>query len=201
MSLVTRYLVGISSRLNRPRTWLAVLGSVFMLIALAWTPVEAGNDSDSPFVVSHTPATDENQVPVDEAIVVSWSQPMAANTDFVVTGPMGFVAGTFDYDELSYSVSFAPYKDLEPAARYGVIVAGQTDAMGRKQDEVVQWSFNTVAPTAVTLAEFSAKPTVRQSWWWSAWPWLMLLISAVSLMGFVRVWMRQGPIRWVEKPD
>jgi len=200
MSLVTENLIGVLCGFGRLRLWSVATGCAFALIALTWLPVGAMSQSDSPIVLSHSPAADAIQVPVDKVITVAWSQPMAAGTDFVVTGPMGFVGGTFAYDKLSYSVSFAPDNELEPAARYGVVVAGQTDAAGRVQNEVVQWSFDTVAPTSVLLAEFDAKPTVRQAWWWTAWPWLMVLISAVSLTGFFRVWM-QSPIRWVERPE
>ncbi|MCI0395136.1 MAG: hypothetical protein L0332_17680 [Chloroflexi bacterium] len=41
-------------------------------------------------------------------------------------------------------------------------------------------------PLSISLVEFTGSD-VTQSWWWVSWPWLMLLITIVSLYGFIRL--------------
>lgn len=42
-------------------------------------------------------------------------------------------------------------------------------------------------PLSVTLLDITAAPSVTQQWWWIAWPWMMLLLALLSLIGYVLV--------------
>jgi hypothetical protein len=44
-------------------------------------------------------------------------------------------------------------------------------------------------PTSVDLVIFAEKGSVTESWWWISWPWLMALLSALSLVGLV--WIKR----------
>lgn len=143
-------------------------------------------------VVAFAPGVDAVGVPVNAVVSVRWNQPMNPNATFVVSGPSGVVEGEFAVHQQGLQVTFTPSVFLEPATRYDVLIANQRDAEGRVQKDPVHWSFQTVSPTSVSLTEFTAKPSARQAWWWTAWPWLMLLISTFSLIGFVRVWGRRS---------
>lgn len=147
---------------------------------------------EPPTVFSHTPELEATHVPVEVVITVVWDRPMRPNTNFAVTGPEGFVQGTFRYDEETYTVTFQPHENLTPDTRYGVLVAGQVDANGLIQEEPYQWHFNTVAPTSVSIVSFdSADENSLQNWLWSSWPWLMVIISTLSLVGFLGIWGRR----------
>jgi hypothetical protein len=41
--------------------------------------------------------------------------------------------------------------------------------------------------SSVTLLDISAAPSLTQRWWWVAWPWLMLLLALLSLIGYVLI--------------
>ena len=43
------------------------------------------------------------------------------------------------------------------------------------------------APTSVDLVLFGEEPDITNSWWWVSWPWLMVLITAFSLVGVLLV--------------
>ena len=166
--------------------------NVFLLLVFLITSYSVSFAADrAPFVANHKPRESEIGVRLDASVSITWSQPMASDTEFVVNGPDGPLEGKFDYDPESYTVSFTPVIDLTQATHYSVLIQGQVDAVGRVQEEQFQWSFDTVAPTSVTLAQFSAKPDLRQSWWWSAWPSMMILISVLSLVGFILVWEKR----------
>jgi hypothetical protein len=140
-----------------------------------------------PQVLSHSPGADARQVPLDTAIAVRWSKPMAPGASFFVVGPYGFVDGAYDYDPSSYTITFIPGAELRPSTRYGVLVIGQADAMGQRQRERVEWSFRTVEPRPAQLSEFGQEDGIKDNWLWSAWPWLMLLVAVVFLAGFIRM--------------
>lgn len=140
-----------------------------------------------PRVLSHSPEADASQVPLDTAIAVTWSKPMSPGASFFVLGPYGFVDGAYSYDPSSYTVTFVPGAQLRPSTRYGVLVIGQTDAMGQRQRDPVEWSFRTVEPLPAQLSEFGQEDGIAENWLWSAWPWLMLLVAVVFLAGFIRM--------------
>jgi hypothetical protein len=153
----------------------------------------AGNDKPAPHepptVVSHTPAVNEIQAPINGVVSVVWDRPMQPDTNFTVTGPEGFIPGAFWYDSSSYTVTFLPAYDFMPDTRYGVLVAGQIDINGQVQQAPYQWNFDTVAPPSVTIITFGTdNQSAWQNWWWSSWPWLMAAISIFSLIGFLIIW-------------
>lgn len=176
---------------------LLVLAAVLALSLAAARPASASGIG--PEVISFSPAADASQVSVDAVVSVTWDRPMAPQSDFVVTSPAGFVNGTFSYDPQTFTVTFTPDEFLRPDTRYDALVTGQIDAQGRWQQEMVQWNFTTVVPTSVSLTDFSPADT-GSNWWWTSWPWLMLLISAASLAGLIRVWRRR-PSLDVAAPD
>jgi hypothetical protein len=85
-------------------------------------------------------------------------------------------------------VTFIPDQNFAPDTRYGVLVAGQIDLEGNVQEEPLQWNFDTVTPTSVSLVTLSSDQNSQGHWWWSAWLWLMVLISVLSLAGFLVLW-------------
>jgi hypothetical protein len=173
--------------------YLLVAGAVLMLLlgGLGTARADSGKPLGGPIVVAQTPARGAEQVALDAAISIIWSQAMSPDSTFVLSGPQGIVPGAFTYDEISFTVTFLPASDLSPSIRYDGVVEGQVDAQGRVQLEPVRWHFSTVTPTSVSLVEFSARRGVEETWWWSAWPWMMLLVSLFSLIGFVRVWKQR----------
>jgi hypothetical protein len=52
-----------------------------------------------------------------------------------------------------------------------------------------QFNFDNMVLTSVELVTLAEKPTITDSWWWVSWPWLMVLLTAVSLIGVV--WIKR----------
>jgi glycosidase/fibronectin type 3 domain-containing protein len=142
-----------------------------------------------PIIVDHFPADGASNQPIDTTISVSWSQAMGVGTDFLVVGPDGPISGTFTYYANTYTYVFTPSTLLAVGATYTVTAAGQTDAGGDSQQVPAQFNFDTMVPTSVELVTLAEKPTITDSWWWVSWPWLMVLLTAVSLIGVV--WIKR----------
>ena len=106
-----------------------------------------------PLVVSHAPAAGAVGVPLDTTVVVHWSIPMEPDTDFLVEGLDGTVAGIFSYDEVAQSVTFIPDADLEPGTTYLVTISGAVSVgipggdAGSQQSPVV-FNFTTITISA-----------------------------------------------------
>jgi hypothetical protein len=100
-----------------------------------------------PYVVSHTPASEATDVPLDATVSVVWNQAMDPASDFEVAGPAGPLGGTFGYDDASFSLTFTPTLSLVENSVYTVTVAGQSDAAGDGQQVATQWSFTTSSLT------------------------------------------------------
>ncbi|MCA9925353.1 MAG: Ig-like domain-containing protein, partial [Anaerolineales bacterium] len=109
-----------------------------------------------PLVVSTSPADGATDVLVNTAVSVVWSVPMEPDTDFVVEGPGGPVAGSFAYDDVTQTVTFTPDALLAKGATYTVTVAGAVSVgipggdSGVQQMPVV-FSFTTEPPTVPEL--------------------------------------------------
>ena len=189
-------------RYSRIGRYILVAVAVLMLLfsGLGTSEADIGTPLDGPVVVTHTPALGAEQVALDAIISVTWNQAMSPDSTFVVSGPQGVIPGVFTYDETSFTMTFVPASGLSHSMLYDVVVEGQVDLRGRVQMEPVRWHFNTLTPTSVSLVEFSARRGVEQTWWWAAWPWLMVLVSLLSLIGFVRVW-KQRPRYGIKGPD
>jgi hypothetical protein len=172
-------------------TLLAALAIILALGLAGVRPTSA--DGLAPRVVGFSPTANASQVSVDAVVTVTWDRPMAPESDFVVTSSAGFVDGTFAYNPQTFTITFSPREYLRPETRYDALVTGQIDAQGQWQQELVQWSFTTVVPTSVSLTDFSPADT-GSNWWWTAWPWLMLFVSAGSLVGLFRLVNRRPAV-------
>jgi hypothetical protein len=144
-----------------------------------------------PIVVDHFPIDGTSTVPIDTHISVSWSQAMSVGTEFNVEGPEGPISGTFTYLFNTFTYVFTPAQMLDIGETYTVTAAGQTDAGGDVQQVPVQFSFDTMVPTSVELVAIGEKPGVTDSWWWVSWPWLMVVLMALSLVGLLWINRRQ----------
>jgi hypothetical protein len=174
------------AKVRRAAVALAFLG------ALLWVGVTHAVTIEGPRVVSQTPAAAATAVELDTLISITWDRPMAAGTKFAVAGPGGPVAGWFSYEPENRSVIFHPAGLLIPGAEYRVTVSGQRGASGAVQPSPLEWSFQTAGPTSVSLAEFTAGPPIATNWWWTTWPWLMVILSALSLLGLLWVWRQRS---------
>jgi hypothetical protein len=142
-----------------------------------------------PIVVDHFPRDGESSLPIDTTISVSWSQPMGVGAGFLVEGPGGPVIGSFTYYANTYTHVFAPADLLHIGATYTITAARQTDAGQDIQQVPVQFAFDTMVPTSVDLVVLAEKESITESWWWVSWPWLMVLLTAISLSGVV--WIKR----------
>jgi hypothetical protein len=99
---------------------------LLLLLASAGTALADGSHIpiEAPVVLSYTPEADAVQFPVNGVITVVWDRPMLSDTNFRVTGPEGFVPGSFFYNPNVYTVTFIPDQNFAPDTRYGVLVAG-----------------------------------------------------------------------------
>ncbi len=96
-----------------------------------------------PFVTGFSPAAGATGVYTDTVIQVTWNQSMTISTTFSVIGPAGPVAGTFSYDDPSWTVTFTPDQPLRTGTTYTVIVEGQRDLHNDLQFAPIEWSFTT----------------------------------------------------------
>ena len=142
-----------------------------------------------PIVIDHFPRDGASSLPIDSTFSVSWSQPMGVGTGFLVVGPGGPVSGSFTYYANTFTYVFEPVDLLNIGATYAITVAGQTDAGQDVQQVPVQFAFDTMVPTSVDLVVLAEKGSITDSWWWVSWPWLMVLLTAVSLSGLV--WIKR----------
>lgn len=150
-----------------------------------------------PIVIDHFPRDGASSLPIDSTFSVSWSQPMGVGTGFLVAGPEGPVSGSFTYYANTYTYVFEPEDLLHIGATYAITVAGQTDAGQDVQQVPVQFAFDTMVPTSVDLVVLAEKESITDSWWWVSWPWLMVLLTAVSLSGLV--WLKRRRTVLAEK--
>lgn len=117
-------------------------------LLLLGCPAEEGAapDLDAPQPTVLTPSPESAEVPVDAAVVVSFSEaidPASVGDDtLVLIGPDGWVPGALvvDGDQLT----LRPDMPLLPEARYTVTLDGSVaDAHGNRLGEPVRWSFDT----------------------------------------------------------
>ena len=168
--------------------WRRSLSCVFTAVLVLTTVNRVQATDAAPTIVDHAPKAFDSGVPLYSEISVTWSQPMSVDSSFIVSGPEGSVTGDFTYDPDSFTVRFTPGSRLDPETRYEVTVENQVDVTGRSQLNAIQWTFHTVAPTKVSIAQFSSKHNIKQNWWWTAWPSMMILVSLISLVGFIVIW-------------
>lgn len=93
----------------------------------------AGSDSIAPTVISSTPSSGSNNLPVNTIIELVFSEPIAPlNTGAAVTltSPAGNIAGSTSLDSTSTALSFAPDALLAVSTTYTLRVTGVTDRTG-----------------------------------------------------------------------
>ena len=103
-----------------------------------------------PLVASHSPADGATAVPLDSAVSVVWSIPMQPDTDFMVMGPDGVIAGSFAYDTGTQTVTFTPDANLQAGTIYEVSIndavsVGVPGGDSGAQQSPVNFSFTTIS--------------------------------------------------------
>lgn len=98
-----------------------------------------------------SPADGSTSVPLTSPVTVSWSIPMAPDTDFVVSGPAGTVPGSFAYDAAGQTVTFTPAAPLEPGTTYDVTIAGASSVGVPGGDSGVQQVGVTTQFTTISI--------------------------------------------------
>ncbi|MCB8961571.1 MAG: alpha amylase N-terminal ig-like domain-containing protein, partial [Ardenticatenales bacterium] len=128
------------------------------LVDLTATDWGAGSDSTKavqywrdPLVTAVSPADGSTSVPLTSPVTVSWSIPMAPDTDFVVSGPAGTVPGSFAYDAAGQTVTFTPAAPLEPGTTYDVTIAGASSVGVPGGDSGVQQVGVTTQFTTISI--------------------------------------------------
>jgi hypothetical protein len=174
--------------------WRCSISFVFAFVLVVTTAKMLQATDAAPTIVDHTPKAFDSSISLYPEISVTWSQPMSFDSSFVVSGPEGPVSGDFTYDPDSFTVRFTPDSRLDQETRYEITVENQVDATGRSQLKAIKWTFHTVAPKKVSIAQFSSKHNIKQNWWWTAWPSMMILISLISLIGFVIIWEKRSDV-------
>ena len=66
----------------------------------------------------------------------------------------------------------------------GIIESGE-----ESQRAAVETKSSSQVPPSVDLVAFGGGQSITDSWWWVSWPWLMVLLSAIFLAGFI--WIKR----------
>ncbi len=96
-----------------------------------------------PIVTAVSPVDGSLDVALDSVVTTTWSQPMPAAACFVVTGPLGPVAGSCYYDPIFQAVTFTPAEPLLPQTSYTVTASGLVDEHGDVQQVPFTSTFKT----------------------------------------------------------
>jgi len=96
-----------------------------------------------PIVTAVSPADGSLEVGLDSVITTTWSQPMPTTACFVVTGPLGPVAGGCSYDSGTQTITFTPTEALRPQTTYTVTASGLLDDHGDTQQVPFTSTFKT----------------------------------------------------------
>jgi len=96
-----------------------------------------------PIVTSVNPEDGSVDVSLDSVIITNWSQPMPTDACFVVTGPLGPVAGTCFYDTQFQAIHFTPDEPFLPQTIYTVVASGLVDDHGDVQQVPFTSTFKT----------------------------------------------------------
>ena len=112
-----------------------------------------------PTVLSASPGAGARSVPVNDSVVVTFSEPIASGSGTVtLTGPSGAVAGTVT--ETSTTRTFTPTSPLVAATSYALSVTGATTPGGIVQTQAYSETFTTsgVAACPCSLLETTLSP-------------------------------------------
>ncbi|MFZ3070033.1 MAG: alpha-amylase family glycosyl hydrolase, partial [Anaerolineaceae bacterium] len=100
-----------------------------------------------PIVTAVSPLDGTGNVSLDAVVTTTWSQAMAPDACFTLTGPAGLVDGTCTYDDLTKTITFTPNALLAGWTEYTVAANSLVDAAGDVQQVLVNWTFTTIAFT------------------------------------------------------
>ncbi len=156
--LVSDHLIGfeedwkIMHSINRFRKYLVGPMVIVLTVFLASCSTPRPRvDTTAPQVTATIPVADATGVPTNVRIVVTFDEPMDADSltssDFTVTGPAATpVAGVVSYDPDTTSVWFTPTTALDVSTRYtATLTSGITDKAGNAWAGGVAWSFTTAS--------------------------------------------------------
>jgi hypothetical protein len=96
-----------------------------------------------PIVTAVSPVDGSLDVALDSVVTTTWSQPMPAAACFVVTGPLGPVAGSCAYSSGTQTITFTPAEPLRPQTTYTVTASGLVDEHGDVQQVPFTSTFKT----------------------------------------------------------
>jgi hypothetical protein len=133
-------------------------------------------DLSPPAVVATVPAHQAIQVPGTSAIQVTFSEPLAPESDVtglvLVTGPAGVIPGEIAMTGPAVA-TFTPAAPLADNAVYSVVVNGATDVSGNQQTTAFAFTFSTLDTVAPVLT--LQMPT--GAWVTSARPYIQILAT------------------------
>lgn len=124
-----------------------------------------GDDETPPSVISHFPASDATDVPLNSAIEAKFSEDVvsaSAKSAIALVGTTT-VDGNVTYDSSTLTVSFVPESDLDADTSYSMtITADIEDFAGQHMTEPFSWNFTTgnetdiISPTNPILLNVTA---------------------------------------------
>ncbi|MEU6728460.1 DNRLRE domain-containing protein [Nonomuraea wenchangensis] len=106
-----------------------------------------GEDTQPPRVLTHEPAADAAEVPLDAVVRVQFTEP-AGGAEVALRAPGDTaVSGALAYNDDGTALTFTPDQPLQPGTTYSVELSWATDAWENTM-EPYSWSFRTVDQVA-----------------------------------------------------
>ncbi|MER7130123.1 DNRLRE domain-containing protein [Streptosporangium saharense] len=106
-----------------------------------------GEDVFAPRALTHDPAVDANEVPLDADVRVTFSEPVADTAITMTSSQETAVEGTLATDATEKTVTFTPQRPLNPGTTYTVAVTSAVDSWENVMVPYT-WSFHTVEQAA-----------------------------------------------------
>lgn len=138
-----------------------------MAADVVWTFTTTA-DTDTPIVVSRSPAPGATNVSTAVSVTATFNEPMQGGSiSFVLRSPVGMIVpATVTYEDSSLTATLRPAVALAASTSYTATVEGAADLVGNPMAAPVTWSFSTgasgfqesivfsdlVEPTAVDFA-------------------------------------------------
>ncbi len=119
-----------------------------------WTFTSGVVDKLAPVIVGQSPAPDAIDVPLNETVIITFSEELNQATlvpaALQLTGPSGDVPYSLSYDPTTLEVTLSPESDFLPASDYDVTVLSTiTDWAGNPLSGDQTWTFTTMAEPAM----------------------------------------------------
>jgi hypothetical protein len=102
-----------------------------------------GEDVFAPRVLTHEPASDATEVPLDAQVRVTFTEPVEETVISVKSSYGAAVEGALAGDATQKTVTFTPRQPLSPGTTYTVTVSGATDESENVMAPYT-WSFHTI---------------------------------------------------------